>query len=218
MSSVKRKIVLKGLKALNTIWHPESTLVFKSKKERKVIGRYVDGEMIPLDDESLQLCVKWRFKYDESLVEEEEGDEGDEGDEEEESVPEEEESVPEEEESVPEEESEKKVDPIKAVVPENEAVETENVVKKVSKVSTNPVVTGSFDITKLTSEFTGKLVIAVKSLQQELSNVTSSLSDKSDELVSESDKLTSVTTELAEMTVKYEAMKSKFEGIKKLFA
>ena len=65
----KRKIVLKSLKKLKTIWHPESTLVYKSKKERLVIGRYVDEEFIPLDEEALELCEEWNMKPDESLYE-----------------------------------------------------------------------------------------------------------------------------------------------------
>ena len=44
MSTQKRKITLKKLSALNTVWHPESGLVFKSQKERLVIGSYVDGK------------------------------------------------------------------------------------------------------------------------------------------------------------------------------
>ena len=73
--SAPRKIILKKLKELNTVWHPESTLVFKSQEEKVVTGRYVDNEFIPLDDEALDLCTKWSFKYDTSLVEDDEDDE-----------------------------------------------------------------------------------------------------------------------------------------------
>ena len=69
MSSAKRKLVLKKLNSHNTIWHPESTLVFKSQKERLVIGRYVDEQLIPLDEEALDLCDEWKFNPDESLLE-----------------------------------------------------------------------------------------------------------------------------------------------------
>ena len=71
-SKLKGKIVLKKNTTINKIWHPESTLVFKSSKEKLVIGRFHDGELIPLDDEALDLCVQWKFKYDSSLVDEEE--------------------------------------------------------------------------------------------------------------------------------------------------
>ena len=66
--SASQKIVLKKLTAHNTIWHPESTLVFKSQKDRLVIGRYVDDELIPLDDEAMSLCDTWKFRPDESLL------------------------------------------------------------------------------------------------------------------------------------------------------
>jgi hypothetical protein len=66
--SASQKIVLKKLTAHNTIWHPESTLVFKSQKDRLVIGRYIDDELIPLDDEAMTLCETWKFKPDESLL------------------------------------------------------------------------------------------------------------------------------------------------------
>ena len=69
MSDSSKKIVLKKLPTHNTIWHPESTLVFKSQKERLVIGRYVDDEVIPLDDIAINLCETWKFKPDESLFE-----------------------------------------------------------------------------------------------------------------------------------------------------
>ena len=72
MSTSSKKIVLKKLVSHNTIWHPESTLVFKSQKDKLVIGRYVNDEIIPLDDNALQLCELWKFKPDESLIDEQE--------------------------------------------------------------------------------------------------------------------------------------------------
>ena len=72
-----RKIILKKLKELDTVWHPESTLVFKSQQEKLVTGRYVEGEFIPFDDEALELCTKWSFKYDTSLVDDDEEDDED---------------------------------------------------------------------------------------------------------------------------------------------
>jgi hypothetical protein len=65
--STKPKKVLKVLKELDTVWHVESTLVFKSQNEKKVTGRYVDGEFIELDDTALELCEEWGFKYDQEL-------------------------------------------------------------------------------------------------------------------------------------------------------
>lgn len=60
----KSKIVLKTLKEHgNMIWHPESTLVFKSASDRKVIGRF-DGKFNELDDVSLGLIDDYGFKVD----------------------------------------------------------------------------------------------------------------------------------------------------------
>ena len=71
MSTSKAKIALKKNKIIDKIWHPESTLVFKSSTEKKVVGRCVDDEFISLDEECLSLCEKWGFKYDTDLVDEE---------------------------------------------------------------------------------------------------------------------------------------------------
>ncbi len=67
--STKGKKVLKKHKLLNKIWHPESKLVFKSAKEKLVIGRLEDNDFISLDEEALDACEEWGFKYDPSLVE-----------------------------------------------------------------------------------------------------------------------------------------------------
>ena len=67
MNTNKTKIVLKKNKALDKIWHPESTTVFKSDKDKLVIGRYENNTFIPLDEKTIELCVKWKFKYDETL-------------------------------------------------------------------------------------------------------------------------------------------------------
>ena len=66
--SAKPKLVLKKLKSMGTIWHPDSTLVFKSQQDRKVIGRLVDTTFINLDDECIILAEQWEFKIDESLL------------------------------------------------------------------------------------------------------------------------------------------------------
>ena len=106
MSSAKNKIVLKKLKELNTIWHPESTLVFKSSTEKIVIGRYENEKLVSLDNKCLELCEKWKFKYDKDLIEEEEEVEEKEEENEEEEVEEKEEEVEEKEEEIEEKEEE----------------------------------------------------------------------------------------------------------------
>ena len=69
MSKSKGRKVLKKHKTLDKIWHPESTLVFKSASEKLVIGRVVDDDFVSLDDEALDACEEWGFKFDPSLVE-----------------------------------------------------------------------------------------------------------------------------------------------------
>lgn len=132
MSKKTKGIVFKNNKALGMIWHPESGLVLKSKDEKIVVGQCVDDELIPLNDEIVELCNEWHLKYDESLLKKEEPEE--------EEV-EEEEAEPEEE---PEEEEAPKVAPSqrKKIVPEKEEdsgeeEEPEEVVEKV-KPSVKP--------------------------------------------------------------------------------
>jgi len=73
MSSTTKK-TLKVLKGTDHLWHEESALVFKSKTEKLVIGRFVDGTIISLDDVTLELCEKWGFKYDPDLISSEKED------------------------------------------------------------------------------------------------------------------------------------------------
>lgn len=63
------KATFKTLKAYNTIWHPESTLVFKSKDNRIVIGRMENDELVSLDEKAIELCEKYGYLPDESLFE-----------------------------------------------------------------------------------------------------------------------------------------------------
>lgn len=73
MASKKEKTVFKKHKALDKVYHPESGLVIKSATDKVVIGRISDDdEFISLDDECLELCEKYGFKYDETLVAEQE--------------------------------------------------------------------------------------------------------------------------------------------------
>lgn len=78
----KPKLILKRHKKTGKVWHPESGLVFKSAKDKVVIGRYENDDFIELDDEALDLCVEFGFKYDKDLVEEDEEEEAEEDDEE----------------------------------------------------------------------------------------------------------------------------------------
>ena len=78
MSSDKNKVVLKKIKDSTHILHPDSKLVLQSSKERIVIGRYVDNEILPLNDESIELCDKWNFKYDKTFLKSDEEEEDEE--------------------------------------------------------------------------------------------------------------------------------------------
>ena len=75
MSAAKQKIVLKTLKSHNTIWHPDSGLVFKSQKERLVIGRLENDEIVA-DEHVIELNNDYNFTLDSSVfsTEEEESD------------------------------------------------------------------------------------------------------------------------------------------------
>lgn len=70
------KITLKKIKGSDNILHPDSGLVFRSQKDKVVIGKYEDGEILTLDNSMVELCEKWNFKYDQDLlVEEDENEE-----------------------------------------------------------------------------------------------------------------------------------------------
>ena len=125
MSVVKKTLKLKKLKEHNTIWHPETKVVFRSQKDKTVVGMYDEdnNKINKINIHCLRNCETWGFKYDETQLEqeeevddeedeeevgEEEDDEDDEDDEdeEEEGNEEEEEGNEEEEEGNNEEEEE----------------------------------------------------------------------------------------------------------------
>jgi hypothetical protein len=59
-------------------------LVFKSQKERLVIGRLEEGELIALDDQCVSLAEEWSFNIDETLLQDDsDGDNQEESDKEE---------------------------------------------------------------------------------------------------------------------------------------
>ena len=72
MSSKTSKLTLVKNKKIDCLYHKESMLVFKSASEKLVIGRIENDEVLPLDEQALELCQEYGFKYDESLVETEE--------------------------------------------------------------------------------------------------------------------------------------------------
>ena len=197
MSTTKRKIILKKLSSLNTVWHPESGLVFKSQKERLVIGSYVNDTLVDLDEDSLALCEEWNFKPDESLLANEEEEEP------EEEEPEEEEPEEEQSNDEPEEEQSKE---------EPEEEQSDKVLEKEKdsvKLTNNDGETISF-IKQLSDNLVNELVPIVEKLQKELDN-------KNEQVKSLNEKLSTKTKEYDELEEKYKMMDQKFKTMKSLF-
>ena len=197
MSDSSKKIVLKKLPAHNTIWHPESTLVFKSQKERLVIGRYVDDEIIPLDDLSINLCETWKFKPDESLFEGE--------------------NEPSGEESNDELSTEKTPDPVEKVL-----VNVEKTPDPAEKVSTHLEKTqhknsDAENVKNITEEFTVKLYAAVDILINEKNSLLSQLHDTEETLSDLQKKYDDKEETLSDLQKKYDDIKKKFDTMKSLF-
>jgi len=200
MSSSSKKIVLKKLNSHNTIWHPESTLVFKSQKDKLVIGRYVNDEIIPLDDEALKLCEVWKFKADESLFEED-SEKVDEEDQEQEPDDTEEESTPKE--SVPKESVPKESVPKESVPKESvpkESVPKESVPKEPKLL---PNISENTSVRVLTESFTFQLCAEFDLLIGENTSLKSQLED--------------TNVAFADLQKKYDDIKKKFDTMKSLF-
>lgn len=77
----KAGIRLKKNKVLDMVWHEESTLVFN--KDKFVIGRFEDNKLVSLDQQAVDLCDQYKFRYDNSLLPkaEEEDEEDEDGEE-----------------------------------------------------------------------------------------------------------------------------------------
>jgi hypothetical protein len=195
-ASESKKIVLKKLTKLGTTWHPDSTCVFKapgtSKKDRVVIGRWVDDEFISLDEDALTLCEEWDFKPDESLLADASEEEQSEGGEIEEAAPEEDEQEEsgqdEEKDEAPEEEVVAEPEPVEKVVPKSKNMGSSTSVKRVEA---------------LTSELTKNVMEVVNDLQSQIDSLTVELGNK--------------TKECEELQGKYDAINQKFAAMKSLF-
>lgn len=199
MSDSSKKIVLKKLPAHNTIWHPESTLVFKSQKERLVIGRYVDDEIIPLDDISINLCETWKFKPDESLFEGE--------------------NEPSGEESNDELSTEKTPDPVEKVLVNVEKTPDPDPAEKVSThlEKTQHKNSDAENVKNITEEFTVKLYAAVDILINEKNSLLSQLHDTEETLSDLQKKYDDKEETLSDLQKKYDDIKKKFDTMKSLF-
>jgi len=197
MSAIKRKIILKKLTSHDTIWHPETSLVFKSHNERLVIGRYndKDDEIIPLDDEALELCEEWKFKPDESLIEiDNEDDENDEEDEQDQKVVE------------PVVKVVKVIDPVVKVI--------EPVVESVVKVESISQGLNPLDYSILTKEYTESLLKTVVSIEN-IRSVLESLNQDKITLISQ---LKKTQEDLSISIMANKELQTKFDAIKSLFS
>ena len=228
MSSAKRKLVLKKLNSHNTIWHPESTLVFKSQKERLVIGRYVDDQLIPLDDDALDLCDEWKFNPDESLLEtgneeDEESVEGgeakvesvDEEDEESESKVENSESV---------EGDESKVESVDEESKEDNVEESDEKVENVDNSVDNSVDDSVYkelnndDVLGLASELSAKLNEGFCMVKDRLDKSDKENKELRSKLVDTESRLVKTEEKLSNLQSEYDVIKKKFDTMKSLFS
>ena len=218
MSSTKNKIVLKKLKELDTIWHPESKLVFKSSKDKVVIGRYENDELISLDDECLELCAKWKFKYDKDLVQEED-DENDEEDDYEKVDEAQNENL-----DTKEDEYEKVEENIESKTNDDEHQDdierNDNIEKNTIEVVKNT--DNKESISDLTNEYTKRVHNFFDDLSQkynqELLNLKNEIIQKNklyDELLNNYNKEVS---DHSNTTEELNKLKTKFDGIKQLFS
>ena len=70
----KKRIVIRLNKDIDKYWNPETKMVFKSKEEKVVVGKYDDDEIQKLTDGDIETCKKYCFKYE--IMEEGIEDEG----------------------------------------------------------------------------------------------------------------------------------------------
>ena len=62
--TIPEKIVIRKNRQLDMFWHPRTRFVFKSKEELIVIGKITDTDtQVDLEDSDIDICKKWKFKY-----------------------------------------------------------------------------------------------------------------------------------------------------------
>jgi hypothetical protein len=221
--STKSKKVLKVLKELDTVWHPESTLVFKSQTEKKVTGRYDNGEFIELDDTALNLCEEYGFKYDQELYDQLYKEESDEAKEDEEVIDETKLSDVVDTTTDVLDTATVVVDTVDTVETTNDVVDnTVHVVPepttlvKVEKVNTKvSLVKDTEDLidkhNKYFTEFTTSYLSSIKKLTEDNTTLSNNLDKTEKELANK-------IKEFNELTEKYEIIKKKFDTMKSIFS
>jgi hypothetical protein len=170
----------------------ETSLVFCGKN---IVGRYENKEFVSFDKDTALICEKHGFKYDKSLLEEEE-EQMDEEQMDEEQMDEEQTEKEEEEEQVEELESNSEVDNSPTVITQNKVVQDSSIVSSAS-------VSSSVDIQSIIS--------GIQTLNTQYKN-------KCFELSEEMTKNKELTLKLHELEKSYNLLKTKFDNIKNLFA
>jgi hypothetical protein len=232
----KVKTVFKRIKNSDHIWHPDSTLVFKSPTDRVVIGRYESGDIIDLDEQTLELCIKFKFKYDPTLVEEvkeEEEEEVKEVEEEEEKEVEEEEEKEVEEEEIEEKEvkvEEVKEEEVKEVEEEEVKEVEEEEVKEVEEEEVKEVeeeevkeeeVKEVKDVIKIKKEVVNVEGVVndpfITMTDNYVACVTELLCKLRNEIKDKNAVLEQRELELENVTKELNTLKTKFDDVKKMF-
>ena len=64
---VKKEVntVLRKNKAIDMLWHSATGMVFKSTKERIVVGKCVNDKILPLTKDDIEICMSHSFAYEE---------------------------------------------------------------------------------------------------------------------------------------------------------
>ena len=65
---VKKEVntVLRKNKAIDMLWHSPTGMVFKSAKERIVVGKCVNDKILPLTKDDIEICMSHSFAYEET--------------------------------------------------------------------------------------------------------------------------------------------------------
>ena len=204
----KKKIILKTLRSHKTIWHPESTLVYKSRNKRVIIGRYVDGAIIPLDEKALDLCEQWgdKFPPDESLLEADSDNDDSK----------EEESPQDSSEGGGKEREEEKKGAPESPPPPPPPLPTPTLAKVASTTTFVELYVNQSEASikeheKHFSSFVDEILRVISSRDQEIASQKAALA-KAETVLSEK------TVEFGELEAKYKVIKKKFDTMKSLFA
>ena len=77
-TTTKPKITFRKHKEIpEAIFHPDTNVVFRSSLDKTAIGRWIDGELVAIDQNGIDFCEKNKFKIDPSCLENGETEEDD---------------------------------------------------------------------------------------------------------------------------------------------